>query len=72
MSLQAIYKYDIASKVPIGGGISFAELAEKCGLSEINMRRIFRFAMTYHRVFKEPRKGYVAHTAASRKLAEDQ
>ncbi|KAL2005746.1 hypothetical protein VTN00DRAFT_10239 [Thermoascus crustaceus] len=71
VSLQAIYKYDIASKVPLHGEISFAELAEKCGLSETNIRRILRFAMTFHRVFREPRKGFVAHTAASRKLVED-
>lgn len=27
--------------------------------------------MVWHRVFQEPRKGFVAHTAASRKLVED-
>ena len=27
--------------------------------------------MVYHHVFCEPRKGFVAHTAASRILAED-
>ena len=31
-----------------------------------------RFAIAYHRVFLEPRKGFVAHSAASRKLAEDE
>lgn len=71
MSLQAIYKYDIASKVPLRGEISFADLAQKCGLSEVNVRRMLRFAMAFHHVFREPRKGFVAHTAASRKLAED-
>ena len=71
VSLQAIYKYDIASHVPIGGDISFAELAGKCGLDEDNLRRILRFAMAFHHVFHEPRKGFVAHSAASRKLAED-
>ena len=71
VSLQAIYKYDIASHVPIHGQISFPDLAQKCGLSETNLRRIVRFAIVYHRVFEEPRKGYVSHSAASRKLAED-
>lgn len=71
MSLQTIWKYDIASKVPIHGEISFKELAEKCGLTEVNLRRILRYAMAFHHVFKEPRKGSVAHTAASRKLLED-
>ena len=27
--------------------------------------------MCYHHVFREPREGYVAHTAASRVIAED-
>ena len=71
VSLQAIYKYDIASHVPIHGEISFPNLATKCGLSETNLRRIVRFAIAYHRVFQEPRKGHVSHSAASRKLAED-
>lgn len=30
-----------------------------------------RFAMVWHRVFCEPENGFVAHTAASRQLAED-
>ncbi|KAL2853584.1 hypothetical protein BJX68DRAFT_265051 [Aspergillus pseudodeflectus] len=27
--------------------------------------------MVFHRIFKEPREGYVAHTAASRRIRED-
>ena len=57
--------------MPIHGVISFHNLATKCGLSETNIRRIVRFAIVYHRVFQEPRKGHVSHSAASRKLAED-
>ena len=71
VSLQAIYKYDIASHVPIHGEISFADLGRKCGMSVTNLRRIIRFAIAYHRVFHEPRKGHVSHSAASRKLADD-
>ncbi|MCJ1310857.1 hypothetical protein MMC25_004525 [Agyrium rufum] len=70
-SLQTIYKYDIPSKVPLGGEISFADLAAKCSLYEPDLRRILRFAMVYHHVFQERRVGYVAHTAASRKLVEN-
>ena len=70
-SLHAIYKFDIAAKVPTGGEISFAELATACGLYEPDLRRIVRFAIIYHRLFREPRKGYVAHSAASRQLAEN-
>lgn len=70
-SLQAIYKFGIAARVPIHGEVSYADLAELCGLYELDLRRILRFAMVHHRVFYEPRKGFVRHTAASRRLAED-
>ncbi|KAL6715591.1 hypothetical protein ACLMJK_006552 [Lecanora helva] len=70
-SLQAIYKYDIVSKVPIHGEISFRDLAVSCNICEPDLIRILRFAMIHHRVFTEPRKGFVAHTAASCKLVED-
>ncbi|KAL6715395.1 hypothetical protein ACLMJK_006356 [Lecanora helva] len=71
VSLQAIYKYDIATKVPLHSEISFEELAEKCGLDVVNLRRILRFAISHHYVFREPHNGFIAHSAASRKLAED-
>lgn len=61
----------MATKVPIHGDISFGDLARECGLSEINTRRFVRYAIVFHRVFQEPRPGYVGHTAASRVLAED-
>jgi SAM-dependent methyltransferase len=34
------------------------------------MRRIIRYAMVFHRLFSEPRPGYVGHSLASRLLAE--
>ena len=70
-SLQAIYRFEIASKIPIHGEVSFEELALKCGLNEIHLRRFLRFAMVWHRVFQEPRKRFVTHTAASRKPLQD-
>ncbi|PQE13898.1 O-methyltransferase protein [Rutstroemia sp. NJR-2017a BBW] len=71
VSLQAIYRYDIASKVPIHGEISYEDLSVKCGLSVVNLRRILRFAMAWNRCFTEPRKGFVAHSAASRVLVDN-
>ncbi|KAL9598141.1 MAG: hypothetical protein Q9219_004697 [cf. Caloplaca sp. 3 TL-2023] len=71
-SLEAISKYDIARKVPLHGEISFVELAKACDIYEPDIRRILRFAMAHHRVFREPRKGMVAHSAASRRLLEDE
>ena len=69
-SLQAIYKFDIAKKVPIHSEISFTELAELCDINEPDLRRILRFAMCYYHCFREPRKGFVAHTATSRSIVE--
>lgn len=70
-SLQAISRFDIASKFPIHEEISYEQLAERSGTSQHDLKRCLRYAMTFHRVFQEPRKGFVAHTAASRLLAED-
>ena len=72
VSLQAIYRYDLAQLVPLDGDISFSELSKLSGLYEPDLRRILRFAMIYHRTFKEPRKGFVAHTGASRAIATDE
>lgn len=69
-SLQAIYRFDIASKVPMYDEISFVELARLCDIYEPDLRRILRFAMCYHHCFREPRKGFVAHTATSRSIIE--
>ncbi|KAF5870961.1 putative o- protein [Botrytis fragariae] len=71
-SLQVIHRFDIARKVPIGGEITFKDLAKQCDLYEPDLRRIIRFAISFHRLFQEPRRGFVTHSAASRKLAEDQ
>lgn len=71
-SLEAIYRYDIPRNVPLDGrAISFKDLADKCDMYEPNLRRILRYAILYHRVFQEPRAGFVTHSAASRLLVED-
>ncbi|KAF2464342.1 putative O-methyltransferase [Lindgomyces ingoldianus] len=69
--LAAIYNFKVASFVPLGCSISFVELADKCGLSEHDLGRIIRYVAAHHRVFCEPEKGYVAHTAASKLLSEN-
>ncbi|MCJ1261773.1 hypothetical protein MMC22_001641 [Lobaria immixta] len=70
LSMQAISRLNIASTFPTDEESSFAQISTVCGLNEVDLRRILRHAMTKH-IFKEPRKGVVAHTAASRLLAED-
>ena len=70
-SLQMISRWDLANKIPIHGQVSFSELAQQCDICEPDMRRILRYAMVHHRLFCEPRTGFVAHTIASRKLKDE-
>ena len=69
VSLQAIERFKIANSFPVGEEASFAQISEACKLTEDDTTRILRQAMT-QRIFKEPRKGYVAHTAISKQIAE--
>lgn len=69
-SLHAIYRFNLASLFPIGEEISFSSLAERADLAEGDLSRIVRHAIAHHRVFCEPRKGVLAHSAASRRMAE--
>ena len=68
--LHALYHYKILEALPIGEEATFAELGENCGLKEPDIRRLARHAIS-NRIFKEVRKGIVAHTAISRLMAED-
>lgn len=69
-SLHAIYRFNIPSLFPIDEEITFTSLAEKADLAENDLSRIVRHAIAHHRVFCEPRKGVLAHSAASRRMAE--
>lgn len=66
-SLRAIHRFKIASAFPLNETATFAQIAEKVGLPEIDVRRILRHAMTDH-FFAEPQEGVVAHTAATSAL----
>ncbi|KAF2659757.1 putative O-methyltransferase [Lophiostoma macrostomum CBS 122681] len=70
--LAAIHRFKIASHVPLSGTTSFADLARKCNLLENDLCRIIRYAAIHHHVFCEPEKGFVAHSAASKMLAESE
>lgn len=69
-SLQAIASFRLAEAVPLNSEISYADVSQASGLNEPDVRRIMRHAATDY-VFKEPRKGFVSHTAASSALVED-
>jgi len=70
LTLQAINRFRIAQHVPLDGSITYRELSALCGMDESQLCRLIRYAMT-DRIFCEPEKQHVAHTAASRLLAED-
>ncbi|KAJ9218320.1 hypothetical protein DTO166G4_186 [Paecilomyces variotii] len=71
-ALQAISRYNIATHVPIDGSeISYPDLASAAGIHVDDLKQVIRFAIVFHRLFQEPRKGYVTHSAGSRKIAED-
>lgn len=57
--------------MPIDNPIPLLELQTKSTLDPTNLARALRHAMTNH-IFCEPEPGLIAHTAASRLLAEDQ
>ncbi|KAI6080974.1 putative O-methyltransferase [Hypoxylon rubiginosum] len=67
---QVITRFKLAEAVPIGGEVTFTELAAISGLHEVHLRKILRLAIAQH-IFCEPRPGVVAHSAVSRLIAEN-
>lgn len=67
LCIQYLYRHRIAYAVPVDGVASFAEIASASSTNEKDVTRFLRLAASQH-VFKEVRKGFVAHTAASKML----
>lgn len=67
--LAAIQRFGLAKSFPPGSTSTFGEIARACSIPESDARRILRQAMTFY-IFHEPIAGVVAHTAASKALAE--
>jgi hypothetical protein len=65
IGIQAINRWSVADHLQPDEELSFADLAAKCRVPEHVFTPIIRQAMSKH-IFREPRKGYVAHTAASK------
>ncbi|KAK8087645.1 hypothetical protein PG997_002606 [Apiospora hydei] len=65
--VQSIIRFDIAAAIPLGGQISFTDIAANTPLTEQMVGRLIRHAATMH-IFHEPEVGFVAHTRASRLL----
>jgi hypothetical protein len=70
MALAAINAFGIAKLFPAGSTITLSELQSRTTLDAVNLARLLRYAITSH-IFAEPEPGVIAHTAASRCLAED-
>ncbi|AEO65259.1 uncharacterized protein THITE_2112095 [Thermothielavioides terrestris NRRL 8126] len=71
LALTAVNHYGLAKLVPVDSTITLDELQTKTSLDPINLARLLRMAMT-NGIFREPSPGVIAHTAASRVLAEDE
>ncbi|KAI0835695.1 putative O-methyltransferase [Hypoxylon sp. FL0890] len=70
LCLKFIAQFGIAKKIPLDGEITYEELAASIGIDSAAVCRILRFGIAC-RVFREPRLGVVAHSAATRQIAED-
>ena len=78
VSLHSIYRFHIASSLSSlsqtahdpDSPVPYAQLAHATGLEPTLLKRLIRHAIS-QRVFCEPKKGFVAHTATSRLLAEE-
>jgi hypothetical protein len=62
--LHALERFGVFDAVPTNGDISYTNLAAKIPLTEKQVRRIIRHAMTKN-IFTEPRPDHVAHNAFS-------
>lgn len=68
ISLNAINHFKVAENFPEDKNVvTYAELSNRTGLHEAQIRRMLRHTMT-SRIFMEPTKDSVAHTSASRLL----
>jgi hypothetical protein len=70
LSLQAIYRFNLASSFALHSSASYAEIASKAGLNITDTKRLIRHATTNH-IFVELEPGRVEHTNASRLIAEN-
>lgn len=68
--LQVIYRFKLAQNVPLEGGATYAEVAEKSGLTEHRVSSVLRQAAMNH-MFYEDSPNHVVHTAISAVLVKD-
>ncbi|KAI0870016.1 O-methyltransferase-domain-containing protein [Hypoxylon argillaceum] len=65
--LRWMSQFKIFELVPLEGRISYPDLANKAGVSELRLKSLARMAMTNH-LFAEPTPGFIEHSATSAAL----
>lgn len=70
-ALQVAFEFDFFGLVPAASELSIEELAGVAGLDVDRTARILRILIT-HRIFQEPTPGFVAHSAASLTIHNDE
>ncbi|KAL8828587.1 MAG: hypothetical protein Q9191_002505 [Dirinaria sp. TL-2023a] len=68
-SLHFIYRFRVAHHLRLDEEASYEELGCRCSVDPTELRRFLRLAIAY-RVFQEPRRDVVVHSAMSRCLVE--
>ncbi|KAK5166472.1 uncharacterized protein LTR77_008015 [Saxophila tyrrhenica] len=66
-----ILRFGIASKVPLEGDISFADLSKSTGIDQDVLTRLLHYGIL-HRIFQEKRPGYISHSVLSKLMRDDQ
>lgn len=70
-AFQVACDFDFFTIVPVQGDISLENVAQRAGLDVDRVARVIRMLAT-HRIFHEPRAGFISHTAASYAIANDE
>ncbi|ROT40785.1 O-methyltransferase [Sodiomyces alkalinus F11] len=70
-ALQVAFELDFFGLVPAAEEISMGDLAAAAGLDADRTARVLRM-LTTHRIFQEPRAGFVAHSATSLVVHNDE
>lgn len=63
-------RFKLAQSFPLNETTTVAGLANACGMHEADAMRVVRHAVM-NRIFLEPRKGVIAHSALSKTIAEN-
>jgi hypothetical protein len=69
---KAITKFRLVHYFPVKPETTSATLAATSGLGETPVRKLIRHAIAAQNLFAEARPGVIAHSTASRLLAEDE